>query len=217
MTIIKEEKEDVVIVERSTNKQSALRLEDVIEIEDDDNITSGENNNKQEEVAVSYPNNIDTEKDHHWWYNGKSRVRTEKKRGHVGADKEDIFEKKYYVCAEKKKNKGGCKAMKMIHALPNGNSITFKGEHNHPPSTNPKIDPEVKRKIMDQLSVGAKPSVIHSSLINNAINNAEAITRKNVPRKQQIHNWQHQMAMAQLPTSMFIITLIIMYASVNIQ
>jgi hypothetical protein len=162
MMIIKEEKEDVVIVERSTNKRNASKLEDVIEIEDDEK-ESGESNDKedkQKEAAVSYPNNIDTEKDHHWWYNGKNRVRTEKKKSRVGTDKEDTFEKKYYVCAEKKKNKGGCKAMKMIHALSNRNSVTFKGEHNHPPSTNPKTDPEVKKKIMDQLSVGAKPCVI---------------------------------------------------------
>lgn len=47
--IIKEEKEDVVIVERSTNKRNAPKLEDVIEIEDDDDNESGENNNNSKE------------------------------------------------------------------------------------------------------------------------------------------------------------------------
>jgi hypothetical protein len=53
--------------------------------------------------------------------------------------------------------------------------------------------------VKGQLKVGAKVSAIHSRLINDA---EEPITRKNVPSKQQMHNWKHQMAMMQMPTSM---------------
>lgn len=84
--------------------------------------------------------------------------------------------------------------------LPDGVKIEFKGTHNHPPLVNPKTDPEVKKRILEQLGAGAKPSVIHSILMNNA---EGVITSKNVPKKQQIHNWQHQMAMAKLPTGYY--------------
>ena len=140
-----------------------------------------------------YPNNCDNAGDFHWWYNGKDNVRAERRGGKIQAG-EQTFLKKYYTCAEKK---NGCKASKTIHSLPDGDSIQFKGVHNHTPPGNPKSDPEVKKKVLEQLSVGAKPSAIHSKLVNNA---QHPITPRTVPTKQSIYNWQHQIAVSQLPT-----------------
>lgn len=209
--IIKEETEKAVIVERAANKRNAG---DVVEIEDDDQVMhSGgtndiDNDKPSAKEVITYPNNPDTEGDHHWWLNGQNKVRKEEnnKRGKVlknnnkegGAD-EEVFKKMYYVCAEgKKKNKTNwCKASKTVHALPNGNMVTFKGVHNHPPSDKPKTDPEVEKMVKAQLRVGAKVSVIHSRLVNDA---EGLITQKTVPNTQRMNNWKHQMAMLQLPT-----------------
>jgi hypothetical protein len=144
-------------------------------------------------TVTVYPNNSDNTGDFHWWYNGKDNVRAEGKGGKIQAG-EQTFLKKYYTCAEKK---NGCKASKTIHSLPAGDSIQFKGVHNHTPPGNAKIDPEVKKKVLEQLSVGAKPSAIHSKLVNNA---QHPITPRTVPTKQSIYNWQHQIAVSQLPT-----------------
>jgi len=144
-------------------------------------------------TATVYPNNSDNAGDFHWWYNGKDNVRAERKGGKIQVG-EQTFLKKYYTCAERK---NGCKASKTIHSLPDGDSIQFKGVHNHTPPGNPKIDPEVKKKVLEQLSVGAKPSAIHSKLVNNA---QHPITARTVPTKQSIYNWQHQIAVSQLPT-----------------
>ncbi len=145
-----------------------------------------------------YPNNSSNTGEFHWWLNGEDKVRAVRKEGKTHSN--ELFPKKYYICGEKKKC--GCKATKTIHLLPEGDVIGFKGTHNHPPSSNPRIDPDVKKKVQEQLSVGAKPAMIHSKLVQNA---EGPITSRNVPKKQHIHNWQHQMVMAQWPTGIFII------------
>ncbi len=124
---------------------------------------------------------------------GQDKVRAARKEGKVHSN--DAFPKKYYICGEKKK--GACKAKKTIYSLPERDVIEFKGTHNHPPSTNPKVDLEVKKKVMEQLSVGAKPVLIHFKLVNDA---EEPITSRTVPKMQNVYNWQHQRTMAQLPT-----------------
>lgn len=70
-------------------------------------------------------------------------------------------------------------------------------QHTHPPPPNSKAKPNVKEKVLDQLSVGAKPSVIHTKLLTEA---KQPISPKDVSSKQTIYNWQHQMTMSQLPT-----------------
>jgi hypothetical protein len=113
----------------------------------------------------------------------------------------------------KKKNKENwCKVAKTIHVLPNGNTVFFKGVHNHPLSDHSKTDPVMKEKVLGQLSVGAKLSVIHTKLLTEAklsvihtklLTEAKhLISSKDVPSKQAIHNWQHQMTMSQLLISM---------------
>jgi hypothetical protein len=82
--------------------------------------------------------------------------------------------------------------------------VQFKEVHNHPPSSKPKIDPEVKQTVLSQLNVGARPSVIHAKLVNDA---QHPITSKTVPTKQNIYNWQRKITTSQLPTGIFVIYL----------
>lgn len=145
-----------------------------------------------------YPNNSSNAGEFHWWLHGQDKVRATRKEGKIHSN--EPFPKKYFICAEKKRKGGECKAKKTVHSLPEGDVIEFKGTHNHLPPSNPKIDPEVKKKVMEQLSVGAKPALIHSKMLNDA---EGPITSRTVPKKQQLYNWQHQMAMAQLPTGTY--------------
>lgn len=151
-------------------------------------------NKRAHTIEASYPNNSSNAGEYHWCLHGQDKVRAARKEGKVYSN--EPFPKKYFICTEKKKG-GKCKAKKTVHSLPDGDVIEFKGTHDHPPLSNPKIDPKIKQKVIEQLSVGAKPAMIHSKMVNDA---EGPITSRTVPKKQQIYNWQHQMTMAQLPT-----------------
>jgi WRKY DNA -binding domain len=135
----------------------------------------------------AFPNNAATHEDYRWWVNGENDVRCAR-----GVDL--LFPKIYYACSEKSK---GCRAKKRVHEIPGGDVLTFQNPHNHPPPKKPPTKPEVKQGVISQLSVGAKPTAILRNLVNNA---DEPISRKNVPTKQQMYNWQHQLNIANLPT-----------------
>jgi hypothetical protein len=161
-------------------------------------------------IAKTYPNNSDTSGDFHWWNNGKYDVRAERKSGKI-VPGEQTFSKMYYACSQKKPT--GCKATKTVHFLPAGESVQFKEVHNHPSSSKPKIDPEIKQTILSQLNVGGRPSVIHAKLVNDT---QHPITSKTVPTKQNIYNWQRKITTAQLPTGIFVFSRVLLFTYLSI-
>jgi hypothetical protein len=151
---------------------------------------------EQNTEPVVFPNTPANAKEFGWCKHGEDQVRAGKKGGKKQPN-EETYLKVYYICSEKKKG-GTCGAKKRVHHLLGGDNTECVGTHNHPPPL--KTDPEVEKKIEEQLRVGAKPSVIHSRMINDAHVSGQPITPKNVPTKQKIYNMQHKIAMAELPT-----------------
>jgi hypothetical protein len=140
--------------------------------------------------ANTYPNIKATMKDYRWRKDGMKMV--------AHGEAHCKFPKVYYVCVCKAQ---GCQARRNIHVINAMKVMKFREEHNHPPSNNPRIKPDVKKHVIAQLSVGAKPAAIRKQLVNGA---SLPIFRKEVPSQTQIYAWQHQIAVKDLPTSEFL-------------
>lgn len=156
--------------------------------------TQPNNSNAAVNEATTYPNNATTADDFHWHYNGNNNVKASGKRGKLEPGEQTVL-RKYYKCSEK--NARGCKAKKDVTYLPSGTTIEYKNNHNHPLLKKPSALAEVKEKVMSQLEVNAKPSVILRQLVKDA---PRPLSRKHIPTRQDLYNWQHQLNVADLPS-----------------
>ncbi len=86
-------------------------------------------------------------------------------------------------------------------------------DHNHSAPVTPKVKEDIKKKVISQLKVGAKPSVIHKELVNNS----ESSSRKDIPTVQQMYNWKHNLTMEYLPSPDAIANIIQNYSNLFLQ
>jgi hypothetical protein len=151
-----------------------------------------------------YPNNANTVSDYRWHSNGsKSKTRhpsmcvytlyfshnlhkiASTKRGPITAD-EEVYERKYFNCAAKKKPSIKCEATKWEAQLPSGLHVEFQKDHNHPPPANPPLNSRVRERAVIQLEAGAKPTKVQRDMVLNSTD-----SKKDVATKNQLHYWKH--------------------------
>jgi hypothetical protein len=58
----------------TNNKRTQDQVTDVIEREEEDDEEGKDGRKKRNNARPQYPNNAATEKDFHWWLNGKNQV-----------------------------------------------------------------------------------------------------------------------------------------------
>lgn len=135
---------------------------------------------KQKNIYTSYPNDDTTRYSFNFINDGNKHMRN------------GIY-RKYYCCTSRDV---GCPAKYCVDHLPGGNKITtYKPfPHDHEPPSNPCLRSDVHQV---QLAAGAKSSVIHRNLVNEA---PLPLSTANVPTRVQLHNWKYQLSIKDLPS-----------------
>jgi hypothetical protein len=112
----------------------------------------------------------------------------------------DAGKQKYYRCNDEK-----CSAKYTLTDADTSGSPTqvrtFSPEaHNHHPSPNPAVDPEVKEHSISHLRVGASPANVHKHLVQEA---PFPLSSADVPTPGMLRKWKHRDAYKDMESSMF--------------
>jgi hypothetical protein len=117
---------------------------------------------------------------------------------------------KYYKYTQKK-----CPAKYTLTKIDSSGSSTqvrtfFPESHNHPPSPNPHINPDVKKQSLACLRVGALPANIHKQQVREA---SLSLSSTDVSTMGMLHKWKHRDAYKNMEPSMICSPIIYIFFS----
>lgn len=114
----------------------------------------------------------------------------------------NVGKRKYYKCNEK-----DCPAKYTITHADISDSpsrahthIFSPDPHNHPPPTNPSINPKVKESSISHMRVGASPANVHKQLVHKA---PLPLSSADVPTLAAMRQWKHRDAYKDSESSVY--------------